>query len=143
LDLNVQGSLVAGGGLTVGGPAEFRGETIFRRLVSFMDKTVFKNDVSFEGRTTFNSDSAGFATIYPTQQEVKVTFDTPYAQPPVVTVSVNNGKFVTYTYKDLTPEGFTIVMKDPATEQVNFAWTAWDIKDVKTSQVPLPPKLKP
>jgi hypothetical protein len=137
LDLNVVGSLTANGGLIVGGSADFRGETKFQKLVSFMDRVVFRQDVSFQGRTTFNNDTAGFATIYETQQEIKVKFDKPYSQSPVVVVSVNNGKFVVYSYKDLSPEGFTIILRDPATEQFNFSWTALDIKDVKTSQLPI------
>jgi hypothetical protein len=136
-DLNV------GGGLVVGGDAEFRGNVIFTKLVSFVEKTVFKNDISFEGRATFNNDSAGYAVIHQSQQEVEVKFDKPYQQPPVIVVSISNGKFVQYSYKDLTEKGFKIILAYPADDEINFAWVAMSIKDPRTTEVPLLPSNGP
>src|SRR3990167_9437351 len=130
LDLNVNGSLVADGGLTVNGLAEFNGESIFDQLVTFNGPTDFK------GRVTFNNDSGGFALIKQGYREVRVEFDQPYADKPVVTVNVNDGQFVQYAYKDLTVNGFTIILKDPATQDTNFSWTALSVKDAKTVQAP-------
>lgn len=132
LDLDVQGNLLAGGGLSVNGDATFRGNTMFRGLVTFVEKTVFNNDVSFEGRPTFNNDTAGFAVIKQGKSEIEVKFTKPYESVPVVTLNVKNGSFVQYAYKDLTPEGFKIVVKDPATQDIEFAWTALSIKEART-----------
>jgi hypothetical protein len=137
LDLNVVGSLTANGGLVVGGAADFQGETRFQKLVSFMDRVVFRQDVSFQGRTTFNNDTGGFAVIHPTQTEVKVKFTRAYDSEPVVSVNVRDGQFVSYTYKDLTKEGFTIIIKDPATQDITFAWTALHIDNAQTQQQPV------
>ena len=132
LDMKVEGELLANGGLTVDGPAEFKGTTIFHKLVTFVEKTVFNNDVAFEGRATFNSDAGGFATIATGEKTVQVNFDRPYEQLPVVTVNVRDGQFVDYAYKDLTSNGFTIVLKDPAEQNVQFAWTAMSVQNPST-----------
>lgn len=128
LNLDVGGTLLAGG-LTLNGPAEFNGESIFNKLVTFV------SDTEFIGRATFNNDSGGFATIYPGQQEVKITFKKEYADTPVVTASIRNGQFAQYAIKELDPKGFTIVLKDPAENETQFTWTALSVKDAKTAQV--------
>ncbi len=124
------------GGLTVGGPSEFRGNTLFAGLVTFVEKTVFNKDVQFQGRATFNADSGGYAVIKPGQREVEVRFDAPYQQAPVVSVAVKNGQFVQYAYTDLTPDGFKIQLSEVATQQIEFSWVALSVNDAKTSQGP-------
>ncbi len=128
LDLSV------GGGLTVGGPAEFKGNSIFYKLVTFVEKAIFKNDVTFEGTVAFNSDTGGFAVVRAGQDRVRVTFDRPYAHIPVVTVTVKNGQFVQYAYTDLSPQGFTIILQQPAVGDVEFSWTALSVPEAKTAQ---------
>lgn len=128
LDLSV------GGGLTVGGTSEFRGNTLFYKMVTFVEKTIFKNDVTFEGRVAFNNDTGGFALIKPGQSSVRVKFTRPYESLPVVTLSIKNGVFAQYSYKDLTADGFTIVLSQPATESTEFAWTALSINGAVTAQ---------
>jgi hypothetical protein len=134
LDLSVGGLLTASGGLTVNGLAQFNGESIFDQLVTFEGKSLFNSDAEFTGRATFNSDSGGFAAINAGQNEVRVVFDRPYAQVPVVTVNIKNGQFVQYAYKDLTERGFTIVLKDPAASDVEFAWTALSVNNPSTTR---------
>ncbi|HLG91193.1 MAG TPA: hypothetical protein VI336_03500, partial [Candidatus Saccharimonadales bacterium] len=129
LDLSVGGLLVANSGLTVNGLAQFNGESIFDQLVTFKDKSLF------EGMATFNNDSGGFAVIEAGQTEIEVKFKEPFEHPPVVTLNVKNGLFAQYTYKDLTEEGFKIVLKDPLEEDVEFAWTALAVKDARLVHV--------
>ena len=133
LDLSVGGLLTANGGLEVNGLAQFNGESIFDQLVTFEGRSLFSGDAEFAGRATFNSDSGGFAVINSGQAEVRVVFDRPYSQIPVVTLNVKNGQFAQYAYKDLTQNGFTIVLKDPATTDVEFAWSALSVKDAQTT----------
>ncbi len=128
LDLTVNGTLFASGGLKVAGPAEFSGTSIFNNLATFNDKAIFAGDVSFLGRAVFSSDSGGFATVHTGDQQVHVAFTKPYGNLPVVTLSVKNGQFVTYAYKDLANDGFTIVLKDPALADVEFAWAALPVQ---------------
>jgi len=138
LDMSVMGALYANGSLTVLGPAQFRGEVSFEQLVNFLGDVSFGRSTVFQGRTTFNNDTAGFAVIHQGQQEIKVKFDETYSSLPVVTVNIKNGKFATYSYKDLTKDGFTIILKDIANEDVEFSWTALSVKDARTADVPLP-----
>ena len=132
LDLNVNGNLFANGGLTVNGDAEFKGNVVMYKLVTFIEKSIFNNDVSFIGKATFNSDSAGFAVIKKDKKEIEVKFDKPYDNDPVVTVSVRDGQFANYSYTDLSKDGFKIILKDPAEKDIKFSWTAVSIKDART-----------
>ncbi len=132
LNLGVNGAIIAGGGLTVGGPATFNGEGIFNKLVTFVDRVIFRKDVTFAGRTTFNNDTGGFATMAPNQTEIRVNFVIPYETKPVVTVSIRNGQFVQYAYKDLDANGFTIVLSQPSAVPVEFSWTALSVDNART-----------
>jgi hypothetical protein len=118
--------------LTVDGAAEFRGNALFKSLVTFIEKAVFDNDVAFKGRATFNNDTAGFAVMKAGSQEIEVKFDKPFETNPVVTMSVRNGLFVQYAYKDLSTEGFKIILPEPSEQDVEFAWTALSVKDART-----------
>ncbi len=132
LDLTVQGNLIADGGLSVNGDSTFRGNTMFYGLVTFVERTVFNNDVSFEGRATFNNDTAGFAVIKEGEREIEVKFSKEFQNDPVVTLNIKNGLFEQYSYKDLSTKGFKIILKDPATKDTEFSWTALSIKDART-----------
>ena len=136
-DLSLGGQLSASA-LSIDGPADFGGEGVFHKLVTFLDRTIFKQEVSFEERATFNNDTAGFATIRTNETEVKVKFTKPYADKPVVNLTVKNGLFIDYAYKDLDEDGFTIVLSQPTEEDVEFAWSAVAVKDVKTAVNPDP-----
>lgn len=136
LDLNVTGILFANGGLKVAGPSEFMGDAIFNSLVSFIGPSEFTGDANFAGRATFNKDSGGFAVIQTGKQEVKIVFDRPYTDTPVVTLTNKKGQFVDYAYKDLTKEGFTIILKEPATADVEMSWTALSVKQAKVTVSP-------
>lgn len=133
--LTINGSVIAQAGLTVGGPAEFHGSTLFKGIVTFIEKTIFNNDIAFNGRTTFNSDTGGYAVIHPGQQEVEVKFERPYETLPVVAVTIKNGQFAQYAYKELTPNGFKIVVAQPVAADIEFSWTALSISNPKVSQL--------
>jgi hypothetical protein len=133
-DLTVTGTLYANGGIESMGPADFYGESTFYKLVTFVDQAVFNQDVTFNGRTTFNNDTGGFAVIHKGQSQVQVTFTTPYASNPVVSVSDNDGQFTSYSYKNLSTTGFTIVIPQPAAQDINFSWTALSITNATTFQ---------
>lgn len=139
LDLRAGGSIFATGGLTVGADIDVGGQSIFRQVAQFFDKTIFRRETSFEGRASFNNDSGGFAVIHESQDEIKVEFDKPFTLPPVVIVNIKNGLFVPYSYTDLTEEGFTIKLSELAQQDIEFAWSATDIINPRTSEVPLTP----
>lgn len=130
--LSVDGELLANNGLSVTGATTFNGDATFNKLVIFVERTVFRNDIIFEGRPTFNNDNAGFAVIKTGQSEIPVKFKKPFDKPPIVTLTIKNGLFDRYAYKDLKEDGFTIVLEQPATHDTEFAWTAWSIQDART-----------
>lgn len=136
-NLSVALNLNLSGGLIVNGLAQFNGESVFDKLVTFSGKTLFKDAVDFEGRTTFNNDTGGFAAIKKDNKEIEVRFSKPYDEPPVITISIRNGVFATYSYKEIKNaktqeiDGFTIILKEPAEEEVEFSWTAMSIKDAR------------
>ncbi|MBX4201417.1 hypothetical protein KW803_00775 [Candidatus Saccharibacteria bacterium] len=119
LDLSVLGKLLANGSLVVQGTADFLG------------------DVYFHNGVTFNNDSGGFATIHRGQKEIKVVFAKPKNSVPIVNIGIKNAQFANYAYKDLTKDGFAIVLKDPAADDIEFSWSAISVKDAKTADIPL------
>jgi hypothetical protein len=128
LDLNVIGTLTASGGLVVNGDATFNGL------------------VAFNGRTTFDNDTGGFANIQTGQSRVVVLFDKPYDEPPSISLTNKNGNFVDFAYEEIKQDptdptnrtviGFAILLKEPASADLEFAWTAFSIKDAQISQAP-------
>lgn len=142
LDMNVLGRLTADGGLTVGGPATFKGESLFEKIATFFGEVVFRGDVNFLGRPTFNKDTAGFALIKKDQNQVQVQFEKEYANQPVITVNIafdeadgsKEGVLssdVRYLVQQGSAKGFTILLNKPATEDLKFSWIALAVKDGK------------
>ena len=120
LDLIVQGAMV------VDGPATFRQAARFQRDVTI------DGDLAVKGTATLNRDAAGLAKIATGERSIFVTFSKPYAALPVITVSLGDGKFATYSYRNVTPNGFEIILKDAATEDLTFSWTATSVSNQQT-----------
>jgi hypothetical protein len=129
-NLTLSGALSVAGALNVEGQATFNGTTIFDKLVTFSDTA------SFKGNTYFSNNSGGYAVIRQGKKEVDVTFQNPYKDGdalPVIMVNVKDGQFVSYAYKDVTKNGFKIVLAQPAAQDTEFAWTGTNITDPKTA----------
>ncbi|HVE81114.1 MAG TPA: MerR family DNA-binding transcriptional regulator [Candidatus Dormibacteraeota bacterium] len=131
--LTVAMDLSVGGGLTVNGPARFKGESFFEKIATFFGNVLFNADVEFAGRPTFNSDTAGFAVIKAGEQKVTVKFDRQYAVTPAISVNIGGGQFSEYSYTNITPNGFDIVLKQPAADNMQFSWIALGVNNAKTS----------
>ncbi|MCE7936975.1 hypothetical protein DYH10_04295, partial [Candidatus Saccharibacteria bacterium CPR2] len=101
--------------------------------IVFFGKAIFKSDVEFEDRVTYHDkDYAGQARIKAGQTEIRVQFEKPYQETPVVNITpYNYGKFVV-TNRD--SQGFTIVIESPQAEDVEFGWMAIPVKDAKTHE---------
>lgn len=123
---------VFAGTLEIPGAATFSGEVNFLKLVSFAKQATFYEDVLFKARPIFSNDNGGFATIVENDNEIKIVFNKPFSQTPVVSVNNTDGQFVDYTYKDLTKDGFTIVLKTSASKDITFSWTAFAIDNALT-----------
>jgi len=126
LDLIVKGAFV------VEGPATFKEAARFQSDANFEQNVTVQGDTNLQGHTSFGNDTAGFATVKLGQQSIIVTFTKPFAAPPVITLSLGDGKFATYSYRKVTANSFEIILKDPATEDLTFSWTALSVNNPKT-----------
>ncbi len=129
-------------GLTVTGPTEFKDKTLFSQLATFLDAVLFKGIVTFEQAPVFANDTAGFALIHEGADRVDVTFEKKYQETPLIhitplldTSSSDEHTFpeeYNYMVTNMTPEGFTLLLKQPTTTDLHFTWTALAIKEPKT-----------
>ncbi len=163
MDGSILGKLSVDGALRIGGDAQFDGETVFSQLASFVGDTIFKGKVSFEKAPTFGSDTAGFAVIQKGSKKVYVSFETAYAQQPIVAVSLTNdvspllddqadkdlkadialvekdyletvfGTDLKYVVTEKSKQGFTIVLSKKAPVDLHFSWVAIAVKKAATA----------
>ncbi|MGI9027267.1 MAG: tail fiber domain-containing protein, partial [Candidatus Saccharimonadales bacterium] len=116
--LTVNLDLIVKGALEVNGPATFK------EMVRFQKDAQFDGNVAVKGQTTFNSDTAGYATIKAGDTSVKVKFTKPKTAKPVISLTLGDGKFAQYSYKNVTEEEFEIVLAAPSLEDLTFSWVA-------------------
>jgi hypothetical protein len=89
-------------------------------------------DLDVKGRLTFeDTDVAGFAKIESGDTEVKVVFERPYTEVPIITVTPDDSD-TRYSVKNKTTTGFTIVLKSVGADDAVFNWTATHVIGAKT-----------
>lgn len=162
LDATVLGKLSVTGALTVADAAEFQGETTFARLASFLGETLFRGPVAFEQPPTFGADTAGFATIERGRKKVRVDFETPYEEQPIVTIAMTRNVSplldsksddelrsdvaavekdfaesifaadIRYIVTEKDRTGFTILLSDDAPADISFSWVALAVRGANT-----------
>lgn len=120
---NMQG-LTVNLDLIVRGAMIIDGKATFKEAVRFEKDVVFEKDVAVKGQATFNKDTAGYVTIKQGEATAKVTFTTAKARKPVIALTLGEGKFAQYSYRNVTEEGFEIILLTPATEDLSFSWVA-------------------
>lgn len=163
MDGSILGKLSVVGALRIGGDAQFDGDTLFAKLTTFIGDAVFKGKVTFEKTPTFGSDTAGFAIIQKGSKKVRVSFETAYAQQPIVAVNLTNevspllddqadkdlkadialvekdyletvfGADMKYVVTEKSKQGFTIVLSKKAPVDLQFSWVAIAVKKVTTA----------
>ena len=128
-------------GLSVEGKSEFKGESIFSKLVSFLENVIFKGKVSFEQSPEFDRDTAGFALIKKGQKRIDIRFEKEFQDTPIIninplwildqdTASVADQLdgffpyFPRYVITDTSKSGFTIILEDIAITDIKFNWLA-------------------
>ena len=99
-------SLTVNGGLSVKGDTDFAGK------------------VKFTGQVSFNSDTAGTATIHSGDSEVRVVFKQQLDAIPVVNATPLGIVSSKYGVKDVTQQGFTIVIDPTQLTDAIFNWMA-------------------
>lgn len=149
LDASAVEGLAAGGGLAVGGPAEFKGSAVFKAIAEFIGKVIFRNNVEFAGTATFNNDTAGYAIIKEGQGKIEVVFEKPYETVPVINASLSLQQIkndevrkaaeelllvsdVKFIITNVTTKGFEIRISQQALSDISFSWQAVAVKDAKT-----------
>jgi hypothetical protein len=134
--MTINMDLFTRGAITVAGNANFQAEVFFQELVTFGNSAVFTRDVQFQDGVSFSNNTGGYAIMNPGQQTIRVNFTKPFAQVPIVSISLTDGKFAQYSYKNVTAEGFDIVLSLPATEQLQFSWIALSVNNPNTVSQP-------
>jgi hypothetical protein len=146
---------------TVSGNLQVKGQSIFEGIVNillelfikdlnvsgfanFLGNTIFKGNVLFAGKTTFSNDTAGFAVIKKGEKSVGIVFSQIYDNKPVVTASISLdenadatesavfGSNIQFVITKTTAKGFTIILNNPAAEDISFSWNALPVKDPQT-----------
>ena len=130
-------SLTASQGLSVGGDVNVAGLSTFQKLATFLAKVVFRQDVQIDGHLAVGSDSAGYAKIRQAEQRVHVKFSKPYEKAPLVNASTYKGQFSQFSIDEVDTNGFDIVLKEPAVQDVEFSWTAVGATEPKLTENPL------
>lgn len=99
---------------------------LFEQIVTFTKTVIFQKSPIYEDR-----DVAGFATIRAGDQMVKIEFETPYEDTPVVTISPIGS--TTFAYIDeLDKRGFTIHLDTPASTDKRFSWMTLLVRGART-----------
>jgi len=154
-DLSIGQSLAVTGMTTLSGGLQVDSIKANGDLLSLL------GDVEFFGRPYFNTDTAGFALIREGQQSVNVLFDQEYLEQPIVNanITVNENPMlegetdpsnieainllnetniqsifesdIRYLIVNKSERGFTIMLKDPAPQDIEFSWIALAVKGAK------------
>ena|GEM_PF-3306411 len=131
LNLNA-GSLIFGEGsslslqdLTVRGALRVLGDVT-------IDGLAVLKDVRVRGELIVSGRQAGYAELKEGQTSVTVHFGTGFTSTPVVSASPDVP--VLYAVSKASGTGFTIRLKDPATEKITFSWVALATDDPKTAR---------
>ena len=117
-------------------------------ISSFNDAIALQSDTVFFGRPYFNADTAGFAVIAKGQKTVDVSFDKEYQEQPIVNASVTiesnldhgmqqdqvNAALdpnLRYVITNKSVKGFTIMLNQPSSADLEFSWAAFAVKNAK------------
>ena len=114
--------------------------------ITFITRVVFRSpaeflaDVVFRGRVVFDTDTAGRAVIPASASTVTVVFDRPFAEPPVVTISLTLkdatdsaflGEAVRAAVAGVTREQFTIILDTSVPRDLTYSWVALAVNNAK------------
>jgi hypothetical protein len=133
------------GGVTIDSKVLFNGGIVTDTIASSGDSLQIQNDTVFIGRPYFNTDTAGFIIIQKGETEQSLTYDTPYYETPIVNATITensddttdvNDLFandIQYAITDNNANGFSIVINKAAPDDIRFSWTAFMVKNAKTT----------
>ena len=140
--LNPTVPLLTCGALTFTGPITINGGL---RVDSIGESGAIVNllaDTVFFGRPYFNADTAGFAVITAGTKDVRVAFDQPYEETPIVNVTLAvpaTASMPAFAVSAADGTGFTVSLGANAVADTGFNWSALAVKTPHTFRsTPLP-----
>ena len=102
----------------------FVGEVTFTNSVRFQKAVEFADKVVFQKRVTFaDTDMAGTVLMKAGHTSATLTFDQPYAEAPIVTLTPQ-GSYVPATVENLSATGFSVSINQAQDKDVVISWIA-------------------
>ncbi len=112
----------------------FLKEVTMAGRVFFQGTVDFLADVTFRGRVTHHDqDTAGFITFEPGEVEAVVVFTRAYSEKPVITLTSEDG-LGTAMLKNVSGEGFTVILSDAAAASGTVTWQAVLVNDARVTR---------
>lgn len=144
--------------LRVSGAATLAGGLHVDQITAIGDLLMIQSDVAFIGRPYFDNDTGGFAVIAAGTQGIRVVFDHPYLEQPVVnatpsfeTSEATEGvtkeqaqaeldrqiqtlfqQDIRFLIVDKDETGFTLLLNKTTPYDLKFSWMALAIRDART-----------
>jgi hypothetical protein len=95
----------------------------------FTASVEFTNEVYFSGTTLYNPDTAGVITVPVGTDSATHTFAQPLKFTPIVQLTPTGSLTqLNYSLTEVTSNGFTLAIDQPATQSVRFNWSAIQVK---------------
>ncbi|MBI3290964.1 H-type lectin domain-containing protein, partial [Candidatus Falkowbacteria bacterium] len=128
LDIN---TLIVRQAATFYGTITVLGDALFEHNV------VFNQDVEIKGKLYAGRDQAGTAMIPANSTSTEILFETPYEVIPKIVASLKGDTLILHGIKNITEQGFTIHIAEPATTDLTFDWIALATKELAQSAPPV------
>jgi fibronectin-binding autotransporter adhesin len=153
-DLRVEGNGLIEGVLHIVDTL-FANDFIANGVSDFFGNVIFHSDVTFSNSPVYNSDTAGIAIIKKGSDHVDVTFSKPYDQAPMINASITVNQItpspsetqdeiqqqqneiekmlladdIRFVITNKTANGFTLLLSQPANEDIAFSWLAIEVQN--------------
>ena len=97
---------------------------VFKARIRFEDTVEFVSSTIFRGSLTVNTDTAGSVTIPAGATKVKINFNSPFEQMPVVNLTPVQKYNIVYVLEEVTNESFSISISSAQPLDTVFNWIA-------------------
>lgn len=105
----------------------FDAQAIFRDSVAFMKDVLVRGDVEVEGHVIVSDDTAGQVIIPAGLRNLRIEFRTPYATPPIVTLTPVGITDARYGVDLVDRDGFTILLDTAQITDTTLNWMAVEV----------------
>lgn len=105
----------------------FEAQTVFRNSVAFMKDVLVRGNVEVEGHVIVSDDTAGQVIIPAGTRNLRIQFRTPYATPPIVTLTPVGITTARYGVDLVDRDGFTILLDTAQITDTTLNWMAVEV----------------